>query len=158
VRVWRIVRERHVAEPFSGEGSRRFPGRWNSRGLPLAYSSERLSLAAIELFVHVVEEDEPGDLMAIEAEIAIDAKTVARQQSDVLKRLKTDWRFDVGATRAMGDEWFAARESLVMLVPSVVIEVEWNVLINPQHADFAGLKVVQTRPFRFDERMFKAKH
>jgi RES domain-containing protein len=42
-----------------------------------------------------------------------------------------------------------------MAVPSVVIEVEWNVLINPQHAGFAEMKIVQRRPFRFDERMFK---
>jgi RES domain-containing protein len=155
MRVWRICRERHAGTAFSGEGARLTSGRWNSEGVPMAYASEHLSLAALELFVHSDQEDEPQDLAAVEAEVAIGPEVVAGQQAALLKRLGPNWRFDLSATRALGEEWFAAKESLVMLVPSVVIEVEWNVLINPLHAEFATMKIVQQRAFRFDARMFK---
>ena len=154
MRVWRICRERHAGKAFSGEGARLTSGRWNSEGVPMAYASEHLSLAALELFVHSDQEDEPQDLAAVEAEVAIGPEVVAGQQAALLKRLGPNWRIDLSATRALGEEWFAAKESLVMLVPSVVIEVEWNVLINPLHAEFATMKIVQQRAFRFDARMF----
>jgi RES domain-containing protein len=157
MRVWRICSERHAATAFSGEGSRITSGRWNSEGVPVAYASEHLSLAALELFIHIDDEDEPKDLVAVEAEIAISAEVVARQKAEIVKRLEPSWRFNLTATRARGNEWFAAQHSLVMLVPSVVIEVEWNVLINPIHADFAKMKIVQQQSFRFDERMFKTR-
>jgi RES domain-containing protein len=157
MRVWRICRERHASNAFSGEGSRLTAGRWNSEGVPVAYASEHLSLAAIELFVHVPKRDEPLDLMAVEAEFPIAAETALKQQQDITSRLNAGWRFDMAATRALGEKWFRARTSAVTMVPSVVIDVEWNILLNPEHADFAKLKVLQVRPFRFDERMFTTK-
>jgi RES domain-containing protein len=154
MRVWRICRERHASNAFSGEGARLTSGRWNSEGVPVAYASEHLSLAAVELFVHVPKRDEPRDLMAVEAEFPIATETALKQQQDITSRLNASWRFDMTETQALGDEWFRARTSAVMMVPSVVIDVEWNILLNPEHADFAKLKVLQVRPFRFDERMF----
>jgi RES domain-containing protein len=155
MRVWRICSERYADTAFSGAGSRITSGRWNSAGVPVAYASEHLSLAALELFIHVDSEDEPKDLVAVEAELGIDPEIVAQQKVKMLAQLGPKWRFDITTTRDLGDEWLAAQDSLVMAVPSVVIEVEWNVLINPQHAGFAEMKIVQRRPFRFDERMFK---
>ena len=49
---WRIVKERHVASAFSGEGARIFEGRWNSAGVRMVYCSEHISLAALEILVH----------------------------------------------------------------------------------------------------------
>ncbi len=121
----------------------------------MAYASEHLSLAALELFIHIDGEDEPRDLVAVEADIEIDPKIVAKQQADILERLGPDWRFDLSETRTIGDMWLASQDPLVMAVPSVVVEVEWNVLINPQHQEFAAMKILQQRAFRFDERMFK---
>jgi RES domain-containing protein len=40
-------------------------------------------------------------------------------------------------------------------VPSVLIEGEWNVLLNPAHPDAKKIRVVEKKPFRFDERMFR---
>ena len=48
---WRIDRPRRNA--FSGEGARRFGGRWNSPGVAVVYLSEHQSLAALEIFVHL---------------------------------------------------------------------------------------------------------
>ena len=48
---WRIDKPRRNA--FSGEGARRFGGRWNSPGVAVVYLSEHQSLAALEIFVHM---------------------------------------------------------------------------------------------------------
>jgi len=155
MRVWRICRERYAAHAFSGEGSLLTSGRWNSEGVPIAYASAHLSLAALELFVHIKERDEPRDLVAVEAEFHLTDEMMGKLQREIRSRLGARWRFDIDGTRMIGDIWFEQNSSAAMLVPSVVIDVEWNILLNPQHADFAKLSILQVRPFRFDERMFK---
>jgi len=51
--AWRIVKEKHAATAFSGEGAARAGGRWNSRGVAVIYTSSILSLAALETLVHL---------------------------------------------------------------------------------------------------------
>ncbi len=49
IRAWRLVKARFADGAFSGEGARRFPGRWNHRGTPIVYLAGSLSLAALEI-------------------------------------------------------------------------------------------------------------
>ena len=137
IRVWRICRAVHAAEAFSGEGARRFGGRWNSRGVPMAYASTSLALAAIELFVHLEPNLAPDDLMAIR-----------------ISDLPPEWRSGE-PTRGIGDEWIGSRSSLALRVPSAPIPREWNILINPLHPRMAGMTIDAPEPFVFDERMFR---
>ena len=51
--AWRIVKEKHAGTAFDGEGARLYGGRWNSRGTRVVYTSEALSLAALENLVHL---------------------------------------------------------------------------------------------------------
>src|SRR5258705_349554 len=51
--AWRIVKAKHAATAFSGEGAARTGGRWNSRGVPVVYTSSTKSLAALESLVHL---------------------------------------------------------------------------------------------------------
>lgn len=155
MRLWRIVRARHVASAFSGEGALRYSARWNPAGTAIAYASEHLSLAALELFVHAVEDEEPDDLVRIEAEFPIDASEVKRQRDALLRKLPSAWRMDARLTQGIGERFVRDAQSAVLFVPSVVIEEEWNIVVNPRHADFAKLRIVSTKPFRFDPRMFR---
>ena len=47
---WRIDKPGRKA--FTGEGARRYGGRWNSPGTAVVYLSAHLSLAALEIMVH----------------------------------------------------------------------------------------------------------
>jgi RES domain-containing protein len=153
MRVWRICRERHVATAFSGDGARWFGARWNAAGVPVVYTSLSLSLAVVEMFVHLNVAVEPEDLVSIEAELpgdVLDAERVA------IKDLPVDWRLvDHPALRAIGAEWVRSRRSLALLVPSVAVDGEWNALVNPEHPEARKIRVVETKPFRFDARMFR---
>ena len=66
-------------------------------------------------------------------------------------------RPDMIASRKAGDAWLEKAPTAVLRVPSVVFDVERNVLINPEHPDFRRIKRVGTEPVRWDERLFTEK-
>jgi RES domain-containing protein len=149
--LWRLCRAVHAGSAFSGEGARRFGGRWNSRGVPMVYRSTSLALAAIELFVRLDPSQAPDDLVAISAPLpeSEPAQTITQQE------LPAEWWTDPAATRALGDAWIRAGSSLALRVPSVPIRQEWNVLLNPLHPRMAELRIDPPQPFIFDARMFE---
>jgi len=153
MKIWRICRAPYAAEAFNGEGARRFGGRWNSRGVPMVYASTSLALAALELFVHLEPGQAPDDLVSISALLP------EREPSRTFEpaALPATWWTDSGAavTRDLGDAWIAGRSSLALLVPSVPIRSDWNVLVNPLHPRIAELRIDPPQPFVFDARMFQ---
>ena len=54
--AWRIVKARHAPEAFSGEGPRRYGGRWTSPGVAVVYAAEHASLAVLEMLNIPVED------------------------------------------------------------------------------------------------------
>jgi RES domain-containing protein len=58
-------------------------------------------------------------------------------------------------TRGIGNKWFDAQRSPVLLVPSVVTRVDRNVLIHPRHPDFTKIIPGDPRPVWWDHRLFK---
>ena len=63
---------------------------------------------------------------------------------------------DCVVSRGAGDAWLHAAQSSVLLVPSVVFDVERNALINPAPPDFARIRVVSVETVRWDDRLFPA--
>jgi len=152
MKVWRICRAKFAPEAFSGEGARRYGGRWNSPGVAMVYSSSSLALAAIELFVHLEPNQQPDDLVAIAAELPM-GEPAERVKLD---RLPRGWqKNDYVALRALGDKWIHELRSLAMEVPSAAVHAEWNVLVNPLHPALSEIKIERPEPFRFDARMFR---
>ena len=154
--VWRLCRAPFAAEAFSGEGARRFGGRWNSRGVPMVYASSSLALAAIELFVHLEPNQEPDDLVFLSASLP-EGEPARRLHS---AELPPAWWADdlvagIAATRDLGDAWIRSRSSLALMVPSVPIRAEWNVLLNPLHPRISELQIDPPQSFVFDARMFR---
>ena len=154
MKIWRICRECYASEAFSGEGARRFGGRWNSRGVPMVYASTSLALAAIELFVHLEPNQAPGDLVSIAAELP-DGEPAMRWDAAALP--EKWWSDELGPMREMGDAWIRSKQSLAVLVLSVPIRLEWNVLVNPLHPRIHEVKHEPAQPFVFDARMFSGR-
>jgi RES domain-containing protein len=63
---------------------------------------------------------------------------------------------DEDATRAFGRQWATSRSSLAVLVPSVIIPIEFNVLLNPTHSNFDAVKWSAPEPFGFDSRLLRS--
>ncbi|MDQ3223821.1 MAG: RES domain-containing protein, partial [Gemmatimonadota bacterium] len=53
ITAWRLVKPRHAADAFDGEGARLHGGRWNSPGTRVAYASDSIALAALEVLAHL---------------------------------------------------------------------------------------------------------
>jgi RES domain-containing protein len=151
--LWRISKRKYAATAFNGEGARRFGGRWNSRGRSVVYTSATLSLAALETFVHIEISDAGNLFVYIRAEIPeeIQMETLA------LSQLPPNWR-NLPAPSALsevGDKWFDEEKTAILVVPSAVIPVENNYLINPLHPDFSKIQIHPPQPFELDPRMWK---
>jgi len=156
IRAWRIDKaQRTKADAFSGAGGRAVAGRWNSKGSPVVYAASSLSLAALEKFVHLGEDGIGIEFVSYEIAIPASIKTTRWKESDMPK----DWRGcpAPASTRELGDRWFAARRSAVLLVPSIVTPSEFNVLLNPAHQAFTKVKVSDPRAFSFDPRMWTSR-
>ena len=152
MQFWRICRRHYAAEAAGGEGARLYGGRWNSRGVRVVYASTSLALAAIETFVNLEPNLRPKDLVSIEGKIP-DAIQIGRLE---FKSLPAHWyETRDESLHRFGDEWILASRSVALLVPSAAIQGEWNVLLNPSHADFSKIRFREPVPFVFDMRMFR---
>lgn len=150
--AWRICRSKYEASAFSGYGAEKTGGRWNYKGHPVVYSSENLSLAALELFVHVTPGIIPADLVSIRGEVPNKVSIDEIKESD----LPRNWR-DYPAPAALqklGTDWIQGMTSLVLIVPSAINPFDRNILINPAHPEIRKLKISKAQPFQFDPRMF----
>lgn len=148
--AWRIVQRRFAKDAFTGEGARRFGGRWNSPGRAVVYTAQSLALAVLEILVHIDSEKLLENYVAIPA--TIDEHLIVSIHES---HLPNNWRAypTARATQAIGDEWLAQGNSPVLRVPSAVIPEEFNFLINSSHKDFRKLRIGRPRRFRFDARL-----
>lgn len=152
ITAWRIVKARHAADAFDGEGARLEGGRWNSPGTPLVYTSQSAALAALELLVHLGRRSILGAYVLIPC--TFDNALVEPLDS---KRLPSNWRSYPAPPelQLLGDEWVRSGTSAVLQVPSAVIANDANYLLNPRHPDFAAVRVLRPQPFEFDPRLLK---
>ena len=154
IRAWRIDKaKRSPADSFSGEGARRIEGRWNSARHAVVYTASSLSLAALEKFVHLGAESLGIRFVSYQVDIPSSVRIMEWKRSEMPK----DWRTQPApiSTQKMGDEWIAGLRGAVLIVPSVVIPSESNVLLNPRHPKFTKIKISPPLAFNFDPRMWK---
>lgn len=150
MQVWRICKQKHQSSAFSGIGGLYAPARWTPQGFKVVYTAESLALASLEVFVHTESDRIP--LIAIRAFLPDDiAMTVVDVNS-----LPEDWQ-TVAAypiLQNIGKQWLQKQDSPVLKVPSSIIPVEFNYLLNPQHPDLQ-LSSEPPLEFKFDDRMWK---
>ena len=151
--LYRISKEKYIRD-LSGEGARKYGGRWNHKGMPVLYTSEHLSLAALEVLVHVPVISLPKDLKLLKLKISDKA---SREEVDPAI-LPANWKEYPAPTelKDLGTEWIEHRNSLLLKVPSAVISSECNYLINPLHEEFEQITIDGVEDFMFDSRISKS--
>ena len=153
IRVWRLCQSAHQATAFSGEGARRYGGRWNLKGQPAIYTAATLSLAALEVLVHVDTDLIPNDFIAFAVDIPEDIRIEKLTPAD----LPHDWReaYPQLSCQLAGSQWLTRNESAVLTAPSAIIPEESNYLLNPLHPDFAKITIQLPVAFAFDARLWR---
>lgn len=151
ITTWRIVKAEHASEAFSGKGAALNAGRWHSDGTRVVYTAQSISLATLEIIVHMRHRRHIPDYMLIPCYF----HEVLAEALD-LEALPKNWADAIAPTelRRFGDEWAASRASAVLIVPSAVTQVEFNYLLNPEHPDFHMIDVGEPRPFHMDVRLY----
>jgi len=134
-----------------GFGSTLGNGRWHIKGLQqIVYAGSTRALCQLEKRVHCNGAN-PKDMALMRLELDPSSKVLDAQSLG----LPNDWRSDEAATQTIGMQWLADGKSLGLWVPSFVEPAEHNLLINPAHPQFSGIKlIIEKNPFVFDPRLF----
>ncbi len=151
MRAWRIAKPRRASD-LSGQGAAIVGGRWNDQDVPAVYMGLTPAICCLETFVHA--NGEPAMPMKITCFELPDAPDLYLEPS--VSDLPAGWSA-LPADRpsmAFGTRWLKEGQQLGLIVPSAVLPLECNVLINPHHPAVHQITIVQTYDFMYDPRMF----
>jgi RES domain-containing protein len=136
---YRVVRRPYAG--LTGEGARRYGGRFNPPGIPAVYTSQSVALAVLEILVHIDKSEVPIDYVVMA--IRFPGRKMQRRPAssievnglpvDQFKRAFYRWP--------------------VLRVPSVIVPREYNFVLLPEADGFAAL-VDWIEPLNFDRRLF----
>ncbi len=149
--VYRLSKSRY-AKDLSGKGAEKSGGRWNSKGTALIYTSGSRALCTTEIAVHTPLGNIPIDYELISIEIPDKIIVQALKEPE----LPHDWKTfpHPYSTQKIGDKFVLSGKFMVIKVPSVVVQGEFNYLINPNRKDIKNIKIKSIESFHFDERLF----
>lgn len=158
VSVWRIATDSrtYTADDMSGAGAKLTGGRWNETGVAATYAACTRALACLETIVHLNAGGLPLNRYLVEIEIPDDLWAAAES---VDPTALVGWDAEpAGLTSiAFGTDWANNRRSALLLVPSVIVPEESNILINPAHADAGRISARKQRRWLYDTRLVQAK-
>jgi RES domain-containing protein len=151
MRFWRICRKPYVDTALDGSGGIYTSGRWHSKGNPIIYTASSAALAALEVLVHVDPLMAPADLRLLVIELP-DHLSI-----EVLEpiTLPEGWHSvpAPAALQTLGSSWLTSGRTAALNVPSTVIKVERNILLNPRHPEVQRVHILSDEAFSFDTRL-----
>jgi len=151
MRAYRLVKARFASTALDGSGAKTHGGRWNSKGVAMIYTSDSVSLAALELLVHLHRSAVLNHYVLFSLDIPDESVMWLDEQA-----VPANWRADPppSSSAAIGDEWIASGQSLALSVPSTLVPQQRNLLLNPTHPTFKTVvDGASSEPFDFEPRM-----
>lgn len=148
---YRLVSPRWASTALSGEGARKYGGRWNSPGHPAVYLAESRALCALELLVHLTTPETRAKPFVL-LEVTIPADSL---ESLAASALPPDWNISPPTMESMtiGNDWLTRNQSLALRVPSTIVPEEFNLVVNVSHPEMRKVTVETERRFHFDPRL-----
>jgi RES domain-containing protein len=150
--AWRIAKAKRATD-LSGRGAAIDGGRWNDQDVPAVYMGLTPAICCLETFVHA--DGEPTFPMKITCfELPDDSALYMTADAAALPE---DWATLPADRPSMdfGTAWLKANSHLGLIVPSAVLVLERNLVINPNHQAVKQIKVVDVYDFIYDPRMFR---
>lgn len=149
MRCYRIVKPAYVATALSGEGARLYGGRWNPPGHRCVYAAATRALAVLEMLVHLTPASRGIEFRLLELDVPDEL---------VAPRLVTrsGWNDHPAglASQDAGLLWLKAALHVALPVPSVVIQDESNLLLNPAALGFERVQITAETSFQLDQRPY----
>lgn len=152
MQAWRIAKAKRATD-LSGMGAAFEGGRWNDQDVPAVYMGLTPAICCLETFVHAG--GEPTFPMKITC-FELPADMALFLEPDP-KTLPVGWASLPADRPSMdfGTTWLKTNTHLGLIVPSAVLSLERNVVINPNHPAVSEIKVIDVFDFMYDPRMFR---
>lgn len=149
--AWRIAKAKR-ARDLSGLGAALDGGRWNNVDVPALYMGLSPAICGLETFVHTTRY--PALPLTITRFVLPDDQTLYLEPNP--SELPKSWEAIPPDRPSMtyGATWLQGRTHLGLIVPSAVLPLERNIVINPKHPAIAKVRVDEVFDFMYDERMF----
>lgn len=151
MRAWRVAKVKRATD-LSGLGAALEGGRWNDTDIPAVYMGLSPAICCLETFVHA--NSKPLFPLKITCfELPDDAALYLQPDPE---SLPLGWA-SLPADRAsmqFGTDWLKSGSHLGLIIPSAVLPLEHNIVLNPAHPSIQQVKVIATYDFAYDERMF----
>ena len=151
MRVWQICCKPYVDTALDGIGGMYTSGRWHSKGNPIVYTASSAALAALEVLVHVDPLTAPADLRLLAIELPDDLSIEVLEPITLPEGLHSVPA--PAALQTLGSSWLTSGRTAALNVPSAVITVERNFLLNPRHPEVQRVRILSDEAFSFDTRL-----
>lgn len=150
--AWRIAKVKR-AKDLSGQGAAIEGGRWNDQDVPAVYMGLTPAICCLETFVHA--DGEPTFPLVITCFELPDDKSLYLAPDAAT--LPPGWSTLPADRPSMdfGTAWLKSNRHLGLIVPSAVLPLERNLVINPNHPAVSKIRVLDVYDFIYDSRMFK---
>ena len=146
--LWRISNHKSL----NGVGGLKYSARWHTSGKPIVYFAESPAGAMLEVLVHLelLEDELPRayTLLRVEVPESVSIELIQVPAGE-------SWKTDHDLTRQLGDEWLAHRRTSLGRVPSAILPMTSNFILNPLHPDAPKVKIAETEQAEFDPRLLK---
>jgi|SRR5206468_2416954 len=134
---------------MDGRGAALYPGRWNGPGQRALYCGTSFAITLLERLCY----SGMGRVPRTDVYVEIEVGDTRIERFD--PAINVGWeRPRSTVAKTFGVTWLASLRSLALMVPSAVTRIDWNVVLNPEHPDFATISWSPPRPVRWDRRLF----
>lgn len=148
--VYRIANLKYKDLTLSGIGAEKVGGRWNKVGTRAVYCSENISLALLEYYVH-------SENIAYLPKNILVAKIEFPNDFEIreLSKLPERWsQYPYSSkTPSIFTDLAKERDFFALRVPSTIISLESNIILNPLYKDFGKVEIVDFIELPIDERL-----
>lgn len=148
--VYRVAHIKYKEETLSGIGAEKVGGRWNKKGTRAVYCSENMSLALLEYYVHAGNTAHlPQSILIAKIEIPDDFSI---HELDVLPEKWAQYPY-ASKTTEIFSELAKSRDFFALKVPSTIIGLESNYILNPLYKDFGKVNITEFFELPLDKRL-----
>jgi len=148
--AYRITKSKY-ARDISGTGAYLNGGRWNHPGTYMLYTASSVALATLETLAHIRKDIRPKGFVLVTLYLP-DIDIPKLEDHVVLKEQWYKLPPYEAFTKEIGDaEVF--KKNLFISVPSAVTLKDRNFLVNPLHQDSSSVKIIDSEPYDFDQRL-----
>jgi len=152
MRAWRIAKEKRATD-LSGKGAAIEGGRWNDQDVPAVYMGMTPAICCLETFVHATGQPTfPLKITCFElpSDTSLYKTLSAADLPEGWASLPAD-----RPSMDLGTAWLKSNTHLGLIVPSAIMPLELNVVVNPNHPQASRIKVAEMYDFMYDPRMFE---